>query len=206
MLPWHRPAVTSNVPAIELPATVAVILAISVVFVTNDPVTMAPDTVAMMALASKQMEPGKSAVPDTADPLWVSVTVAVPLRELPTVCHGPVHVPLTLASSQAPEVHAWPVKQTTHACPPLPHAVFVVPSTHCPAEQHPVAQAVAVQTHAPLTHCKPVAHAPLTHEPPQPSLAPHAAPTQFGVHSQTALEPEPLQVSGLAHGWPAQHD
>jgi hypothetical protein len=97
-----------------------------------------------------------------------------------------------------------PVGHITHALPPLPHAPAAVPARHCPAEQHPVHD-VESHTHAPLTQCSPAAQLPTAHTPPQPSFAPHGAPAQLGVHTQTPLAPPPPQVSGKVQVFPAQH-
>src|ERR1700722_10813957 len=37
-----------------------------------------------------------------------------------------------------PALHPELPEHALHAWPPVPHAVSSVPSTHCPAEQHPV--------------------------------------------------------------------
>jgi hypothetical protein len=104
-----------------------------------------------------------------------------------------------------PLLHTSPLEHATHACPPLPQALLVVPGSHRPAEQHPVAHDVELHVHMPLTHASPLGQEPELHVPPQPSLAPHALPVQLGVHPHVPLWPPPPQLSGEAHAWPAQH-
>ena len=93
-----------------------------------------------------------------------------------------------------------------HWAPAAPHALLVVPGAHCPAVQHPLVHDVVSHVHVPVTQCSPVpAQLPVWQVPPQPSLAPHAAPLQFGVQPHTPLWPPPPHVSGEAHMLPAQH-
>jgi hypothetical protein len=71
--------------------------------------------------------------------------------------------------------------QVAHAAPPVPHEVSVVPARQVLPLQQPLHEVVS-QTHVPDEQRWPVLHEPLMHVPPQPSLAPHALPTQLGVH------------------------
>ena len=73
-----------------------------------------------------------------------------------------------------------------HAAPPLPHALFDVPDTHCPAEQQPPHEVLS-HVQLPLTQRVPLPHEPVMHVPPHPSLAPHALPAQLGTQAHALL-------------------
>jgi hypothetical protein len=94
-----------------------------------------------------------------------------------------------------------PLPHAVHPLPPLPHAVDVVPATHCPVEQHPPHDVVShVQT--PDEQRRPLSQLPAWHVPPHPSLSPHAAFVQSGVHPH---RPDASHVSGDVHPPPVQH-
>jgi hypothetical protein len=100
--------------------------------------------------------------------------------------------------------HVCPAPHVTHTWPPVPHAPFVLPSSHAEPEQHPVHDEVS-HAQTPLAQCCPDAQVPVAHAPPQASSAPQALPAQFGVQPHTPGLPPPPQVSGFAQPLPAQH-
>jgi hypothetical protein len=85
--------------------------------------------------------------------------------------------------------------QLTHAWPPVPHAVWLVPELQVLPEQHPPHDD-ASHTHAPLAQRWPAPHVPLVHVPPHSSDAPHAFPAQEGTHGvgPHRFGPRPPQV------------
>jgi hypothetical protein len=88
--------------------------------------------------------------------------VLVPASHLPALSQQPVmHVRgLHVRPSQAPVRQASPVGQASHACPPLPQAVVLVPGWHVPdPSQHPVGHVETlhgVVVQVPPLHVSPV--------------------------------------------------
>jgi hypothetical protein len=109
-------------------------------------------------------------------------------------CPLPPHAPQAELPQATPSAHA------AHTVPPTPHELTDDPGSHVETLQHPLHE-VASHTHTPVSQRWPSAHDPCWHAPPHPSSAPHALPSQVGVHWQIPS----WQRSGLAHPDSAQH-
>jgi hypothetical protein len=72
------------------------------------------------------------------------------------------------------------------------------------ALQQPVHDAES-QMHASFEQCSPVGHVPLPHFPPHPSLAPHAAAVQFGMHPHTPIAEPPPHVRKDVRSFECHH-
>jgi hypothetical protein len=126
--------------------------------------------------------------------------LAQPVRNamLQSVRNGP-------GARHAPVVHVCVPPHVTHAAPPAPHEVVVVPARHELPLQQPEHDVVS-HTQVPAEQRWPVLHAPVVQVPPQPSLAPHALPLQLGVHPvQRPPEHPPLPLHDAQMAPPLPH-
>jgi hypothetical protein len=110
-------------------------------------------------------------------------------------CPFPPHVPQFAVPHVTPAAHA------LHAGPPWPHTSFDVPDLHAVPSQQPEHD-VGPHVHEPATHRCPASHAASTHTLPQPSLSPHAFPSQLPVHAPT---PQTFATPPPPHVWPTPH-